>query len=619
MDFIPFDPKYRQFKSVYGAAYDGQSVTLRVLLHKDAQPSGVFLKIRPDGGYAEYLQMPFIEKCNDDYNWYGINYTAREGLYFYSFCYDSPWGRLNITRFKCGEGLVSDEGGEWQLTVTDKDYETPSDIAGGIIYQIFPDRFYKSGKEHPDVPADRFLQDDWYARPEHRQIPEKKTLGNDYFGGDLAGITEKLPYIKNLGVSIIYLNPIFEAHSNHRYNTADYMKIDPLLGNEEDLKTLCKKAEKLGIKIILDGVFSHTGDDSIYFNKYNRYQSIGAFNSEFSRYRTWYNFTEWPNKYHAWWGVPSLPELNENNREYTEFICGKNGVLRHWLKCGISGWRLDVADELPDEFLDNVRKAVKAENPNALIIGEVWEDATNKFSYGCRRRYLRGKQLDSVMNYPFASAIMAFIRGGNSSEFLNSVFSICDNYPKKCLDILMNHIGTHDTMRAISALVAEEPMGRGRDWQAEQKLLPEQLRRGVVLLKLAAALQYTLPGIPSLYYGDEAGLSGYGDPFCRAAYPWGKENAELLEFYQKLGKIRRDCSALNDGELIPLDSGFGLVCYKRVSENSELLIAVNRWRESDSVYVGEEWNTAEIKHGVSPKDGILTVPPEDFVILTREK
>lgn len=615
MFFIPYDPKFSEYKSVYGAVEEGQAVLFKVLIHKDAEPYKVYFKIHKDGGYNEMYEMPYYEKYNDNYNWYAINYTASEGLYFYSFCYDSPWGRLDITRFKFGEGLVSSKGEEWQLTVTEKDISVPQGFSGGLIYQIFPDRFYNSGENHHNIPADRYIETNWSAIPEYRQVPEAKTLGNDYFGGDLKGISQKLPYIKSLGVSIIYLNPIFEAHSNHRYNTADYMKIDPMLGTEQDLKDLCKKAKKHGIKIILDGVFSHTGDDSIYFNKYNRYNSIGAFNSPDSAYRYWYNFTNWPNGYHAWWGVPSLPELCENNREYTEFICGENGVLRHWLKCGVSGWRLDVADELPDEFLDNIKKAVKSENKDAIIIGEVWEDATNKFSYGVRRRYLRGRQLDSVMNYPFAEAIMSFIKGGNSSDFLDKILRIAENYPKKCLDLLMNHIGTHDTIRAITSLVGEDPMGRGREWQAEQKLSSEQFHKGAKLLKLAAAIQYTLPGIPSLYYGDEAGVYGYGDPFCRSTYPWGRENESLIDFYKKLGKMRNECTELKDGKFVPIKSGFGLLCYNRESDTGSLLIAVNRWCESDSVFVGTKWDKATVKFGNVSENGILTVAPEDFVIL----
>lgn len=617
MKNLPFDTKDRQYKSQYGACRDGQTVTFRVLLHNDARAHRVFFKIRKDG--EDYSVFPLdFEKAQDQYfNWYKIDYTASEGLYFYKFYYESDYGDLEITRFDCGEGKVASNGGEWQLTVTEKEFSTPSNFKGGLIYQIFPDRFRRSGKPHKDVPKDRFIETDWMATPEYRQGEGLLRLGNDYYGGDLQGVTSKLPYLADLGVSIIYLNPIFEAHSNHRYNTADYFKIDPLLGTEKDLETLCKKAKKYGISIILDGVFSHTGDDSIYFNKYSRYPENGAYNSKDSEFYNWYGFKNWPDDYESWWGIMTLPEVIEENEKYTEFICGENGVLRYWLRKGISGWRLDVADELPDCFLDNIKKAIKAENKDALIIGEVWEDATDKISYGIRRRYLRGKQLDSVMNYPFANAIMNFVKGGNSKDFFETVLKICDSYPKQCLDLLMNHIGTHDTVRALTALAGEDAAGRGRDWQEKQVMSISQKQKGITLLKLCAVLQYTLPGIPSLYYGDEAGLYGYGDPFCRATYPWGNEDIRLLDFYKKLGIFRKETECLKDGIFTPVNSNLGLVAYKRVSENQEILVAVNRWCDLDKIEIGKEWDNAEVIFGRNSFDGTLTVDGLDFVILRK--
>ena len=177
------------------------------------------------------------------------------------------------------------------------------------------------------------------------------------------------PLVASLGVNVIYLNPIFDAHSNHRYNTADYSKIDSLLGDEKDFKALCKKAEEYGIKIILDGVFSHTGSDSIYFNREGRYNSVGAFNSNESPYKDWFTFEE-NGKYKSWWGIDTLPETNEDNESFIEYISGKNGIAEKWLKCGAYGYRLDVADELPDKFLDEFCKSVKSLNKDYVVIGE---------------------------------------------------------------------------------------------------------------------------------------------------------------------------------------------------------------------------------------------------------
>lgn len=617
MKYLPFESRNRLYKSVFGACEDGQSVVFRVLLHRDARPSAVFMKIRDDFSHYKYLPMEQADWYDDFYCWFRITLPVTTGLYWYCFCYDSPFGRMEITRFKYGEGFVSPDGENWQLTVFKKDCAAPKTLENGIIYQIFPDRFFNSEKPKSLVPDDRFLRNDWGAVPEHRQSDEPCRMCNDYFGGDLQGICQKLDYLASLGVSHIYLNPVFEAHSNHRYNTADYFKIDPLLGTEEDLKFLCSQAKDRGISVILDGVFSHTGDDSIYFNKYNRYKSLGAYNSVGSQYYPWYKFEAWPERFRCWWGVPGLPEVDEENHDFSDFITGESGVAKHWLDCGISGWRLDVADELTDSFLDKFYASVKAKNPDAVIIGEVWEDASNKISYGIRRRYLLGGQLDSVMNYPFAQAIERFVKGGDAFDLMDTVLTICENYPRKCLKLLMNHIGTHDTGRILTVLAGEDPLGRGRDWQCHQKLSDQQRRHGLRLLRLAAVLQYTLPGIPSLYYGDEAGMEGYGDPFCRGCYPWGEEDCELVNFYKTLGQFRRDCSAFADGNFNPIFAGLGIICYSRSDENEEVLVAVNRWREPDFINLDDGWEACRVIFGEPPKNNRLYVNAFGFTVLSR--
>ncbi len=617
MKYIPFDSRDILYKSPFGAVEEKKSVTLRLLLHNDAKCSGAFVKLREDAGHEQFILLTAGQFYDKNYRWYSAELNLPEGLYWYSFCFDSPWGRQFVTRFNNSEGYVSRDGGEWQLTVYESSYKTPDRFKGGIIYQIFPDRFYNSGTQKQGVPSDRYLRENTDETPEYRQLGEKCSLGNDYFGGDLEGIRLKLPYLKELGVSIIYLNPIFEAHSNHRYNTADYMKIDPMLGTEEDLKRLCAEAKMNGISIILDGVFSHTGDDSIYFNRYKRYASVGAYETKESEYYNWYNFHNWPNRYSAWWGVPSLPETNENDPDFTEFITGKNGVLRKWLRSGASGWRLDVADELPDAFLDKIRKAVKAEKKDALIIGEVWEDATNKISYGVRRRYLRGKQLDSVMNYPFASALVKFLTGGNGDDLCDTVMSVCENYPRPALRLLMNHIGTHDTERILTALGGEPTSGRGRAWQSTKRMSAEQLWHAKKLLYIAALLQYTLPGIPSLYYGDEAGMEGYGDPFCRGFYPWGNEDGYLVDFYKRLGQFRRSCEAFQDGDFIPVSSGAGHFAFVRKGEKEQVLVCVNRWYEQQVIAVDDGWEKAEIVFGYRPQNGLIKIDGLGFTVLKK--
>ena len=615
MKFIPYDSRDILYKSPFGAVKEFETVTLRLLLHHRALVERAFLILREDEGHEQYIELLPTDVYEGEYRWYEAKLSLPEGLYWYKFCFDSPWGRKFITRFKFSEGLISTDGDEWQLTVYESGYTTPDCFKGGIIYQIFPDRFYNSGTEKKNVPTDRYVHTSFDEAPEYRQNNGDCSLNNDYFGGDLEGIRQKLPYLNELGVSIIYLNPIFEAHNNHRYNTADYLKIDPMLGDEKDLKRLCTEAEKYGISIILDGVFSHTGDDSIYFNKYGRYGSVGAYQSVESPYYRWYSFQQWPNRYSAWWGVPSLPETNEENPDFAEFITGENGVLRHWLRLGVKGWRLDVADELPDSFLDKIRTAVKSENNNAIIIGEVWEDATNKISYGRRRRYLRGRQLDSVMNYPFASSLIKFMTGGSGEELTDTVMSICENYPRQALHLLMNHIGTHDTERILTSLGGEPASGRGRAWQAEKRMNGEQMWNAKKLLYMTALLQYTLPGIPSLYYGDEAGMEGYGDPFCRGFYPWGKEDCYLVEFYKTLGQFRRKAKALEDGDFCPVSSGPGHFSFIRKCETEQIFVAVNRWYEQLSIPAPEGFENAEIIFGFLPENGQVKVDGLGFTVL----
>ena len=575
--------------------------------------------LRRDDGHYEERDMLWAGMADDNTEIWDIHTTIEtEGLYWYHFDYVSSYGRSSILQT---EGGIGDFVGaptarkDWQLTVTERDFTTPDWLKGGIIYQIFPDRFYNSGAKKENVPEDRILRTDWGNEPEWRPTPEGKVLNNDFFGGDLKGIGEKLPYLKDLGVTCIYLNPIFESHSNHRYDTADYGKIDPLLGTEEDFKKLCKDAKKQGIHIILDGVFSHTGDDSVYFNRKGRYNTLGAYNSPESPYYKWYKFTNYPDKYQSWWGFVTLPEVIEEGEEYRNFINGKGGIIEKWLKAGADGFRLDVADELPDIFIDELRARLKETKPDALLMGEVWEDATTKHSYGSRRRYLLGSQFDSVMNYPFANAILDFCRSGKAESFMSTVMQIVENYPKQCLDVMMNHIGTHDTERAITKIAGESCEYRDRQWQSCHSL-GDKYEKGIGLLKCAVALQYTLPGVPSVYYGDEAGLEGYKDPFNRGCYPWGNENRELIDFYKTMGKIRKENSVFQKGYFSPVSSMLGCVAYRRHDENGNVMVIVNRNEHSISYRLPYDFENSFALYGANPENGEVFIDGCSFVILS---
>lgn len=613
-----FNSRKKEYKSLISAIAVDERVKFRLIVPRCIKCSCAKLAVFKDGESTVYYNMFWAGMCGESHEFWEIHFSATTaGLYFYHFELETPWGNSLVKNVGNGEGELNAEGTEFQQTVYEKNFKTPDFLKGGLIYQIFPDRFYSSKTPKKNVPESRVMRK-WGEEPYWQESQMNGIWNNDYFGGDLKGVEEKLEYLSSLGVSCIYLNPIFEAHSNHRYDTADYEKIDPLLGDESDLESLCKKAHGLGISVILDGVFSHTGCDSKYFNMYNRYNTVGAYNSKSSPYFSWYKFTDYPNGYKSWWGIKLLPEVSEEDEGYREYICGKNGILRKWLRLGISGWRLDVADELPDVFLDDLRKAVKEENENAVIIGEVWEDATNKFAYGERRRYLLGDQLDSVMNYPFADAILNYVKFGNAQAFMSGIMSIVENYPPCVVNVLMNHIGTHDTERALTRLAGESAEGKDRAWQHSHNQLSDyDYLKGISMMKLASLIQYTLPGVPSLYYGDEAGMQGMKDPFNRACFPWDNINKELYKWYKRLGEIRRGCKAFKEGSFEPLYAADGAIAYVRRSEENSVLTAVNNSEQEIHIPVGEEWDNSYSFFEFSSKNGILTLPPYQFALLSK--
>lgn len=616
-----FNSRQIEYKSKIRAIATNEKVKLRIIVPRSMRCSGAVLTVSKENESPAYYSMFWAGMCGDDHEYWELHFSAETpGLYWYHFELDTPWGKSYIRSVGHGVGDFAPDGVEFQQTVYDEEFTTPDWLKGGLIYQIFPDRFYNSGTPKKGVRPSRIIRK-WGEEPYWREEQMNGIWNNDYFGGDLKGIEEKLSYLADLGVTCIYLNPIFEANSNHRYDTADYEKIDPLLGTEKDLKNLCRSAkEKYGISVILDGVFSHTGCDSKYFNLYSNYDSVGAYNSKESPYFSWYKFINYPDDYHSWWGIKLLPEVIEENDSYRDYVCGKNGILRKWLKCGISGWRIDVADELPDIFLDDLRNAVKSENSDAIIIGEVWEDATTKFAYGERRRYLLGNQLDSVMNYPFADAVLNFVKYANAEAFFDSVMNIIEKYPPQVTNVLMNHIGTHDTERAINRLAGENCDGYGRHWQYEHNTLSDyDYFHGVSMMKIASLLQYTLPGVPSLYYGDEIGMQGLKDPFNRACMDWDNPNTELLKWYKRLGEIRRGCKTFEKGDFVPLYCNHKTIAYKRINDNSEVLIAVNLDETAVDICISDDWNNSYTLLGESISNCNLHLEPFRYALITRYK
>lgn len=608
-----FSSRDSAYRAPVGAVAAGTSVHFRLRLPRYFGVRAAFLLVYAANMPTRRDGMFWAGQPDNETEWWECDFApADAGIYRYGFELTKDDGTAFLVALADGTADVwRKPGALWQLTCFEKDFKTPDWAAGGIMYQIFPDRFFCSGKPKTDVPADRILRNDWGGQPVWQPDAAGKVRNNDYFGGDLDGITEKLDHLASLGVTCLYLNPVFEAHSNHRYDTADYEKIDPLLGDETAFSTLMREAKKRGMRVLLDGVFSHTGADSKYFNREGRYGDGGAYRDVASPYYPWYHFDRWPEQYASWWGFDTLPELDEMTPSFMEYITGDDGIVRQRIRKGAGGWRLDVADELPDGFLYALRKAVKTEDPDALLLGEVWEDASCKESYGHLRPYLLGKQLDSVMNYPFRDAILRYMNGGGSTEFANAVERIAENYPPQVLRLLMNHIGTHDTERALTVLAGEPSAGRGRHWQARHRLSAAERKSGVHRLRLATLLQFCLPGVPCIYYGDEAGMEGYRDPFNRGCYPWGSEDTALTEWYKKLGAVRRGCSALKEGSFAAVRGNEDIACFVRADENETLLCAVNRaWQPAGLALPAPFENATPVIGDGKIENGVLSLPAE---------
>ncbi len=572
MEEILFDSRSELDKLPFGAVTAGTTVRfgLRTLEALNVTAMKLVLINDADGQVSAFVLAPvWTERGYSRFE--GSFAFESKGLFWYHFIAIIDGAERVIEKKVNGAGFTSGEPRSWQQTVYLPDYTTPEWIMGGAFYHIFVDRFKKTGDRATKSGTNQ--RNDWGGIPYYKPDENGEIKNNDFFGGNLDGIIEKLPYLHELGITCIYLSPIFEAASNHKYDTADYLKIDPSFGDEEIFRRLCTEAGELGIRVICDGVFNHTGSDSVYFNRNGNFGESGAYRDKASPYYEWYNFTEWPDKYDAWWGVKTLPQVKKECLSFRSFITGESGALQKWMALGASGWRLDVADELSEGFLHELRKTVKAANPDALIIGEVWEDASNKVAYGFRRHYFEGNELDSVMDYPFKDAIIAFMRTAKAEILRETVESICENYPKPALDCLMNILGTHDTERILSVLSGKNYSTR--DERAAAVLSEDERTDAKSLLRLATVLQFTLPGVPCIYYGDEAGLEGYEDPFNRRCYPWGSEDTELIDWYRNLLSVRKDCSAFAGGDFRTLRAEDGIFIFTRYKSAIKAVVAVN--------------------------------------------
>lgn len=571
-----------EYRSPFGAVQLGGTVVLGIdVWGEDAV--GATLRVWTDERGEELL--PMEGACEGDHVHYSVSYTpAQTGVVWYSFDLAASDGAT--WRYGAREGWTTGEGDfaygnppSFQLTVYAPRQTQPDWYKNGIVYQVFPDRFARGADwreraekalaAHREGPA-RVLVEDWDTPPAYKKSEDGDILEWDFYGGTLRGVREKLDYLADLGVTVIYLNPIFEAASNHRYDTADYLRIDPMLGDEEEFCALAREARERGISIMLDGVFNHCGQDSRYFNRYGNYPEPGAWQGDESPYRDWFFFNE-DGTYDGWWGNPDLPDVNEKSPEYRKLICGQDGVVRKWLRAGARGWRLDVADELSDGFIEDIKAAMVAERPDGALVGEVWEDASNKMAYGKLRQYFEGTELDGTMNYPLRTALLAFVRNQiGAPEMAARLEQLRENYPRDAFFSCLNLLGSHDRERLFTMLGdAPDPDTLSDEECAAFRLDEGHASLAMSRLWLTVLLQMTLPGVPCVYYGDERGMEGFRDPYNRAAFPWDGGRMDCATVFRNAIAVRKALPVLTTGDFEPFADGEDVFGFWRRGEDGE--------------------------------------------------
>lgn len=611
-----FDSRDAHCKTPYGAVPFGTRVTLSLYPGEGEEVARAVLVAH--GEFADTW-----EEIELSPQYAGNGRTAFCGAYTAPEAGELVWYHFRVFWRGGGESRFGKNGFQplenlatWQLTVYDGASETPEWFGRGVSYQIFPDRFHRAKRRGvTDMVGGRTLHEDWDEMIEYLPDARGEITCSDFFGGDLLGIARKLDYLRSLGVTTLYLNPVFEAASNHRYDTAEYRNIDPLLGTEDDFRTLCAEAAARGIRVMLDGVFNHTGSNSVYFNAAGFYPTVGAAQSKDSPYASWYHFTHFPDVYDAWWGFKTLPAVEEGDPDYIRFIIeGEDSVVRRWLRAGASGWRLDVADELPGVFIERIRRVMDEEKPGSYLIGEVWEDGSNKIAYSTRRKYLLGAQTHGLMNYPFRNALLDYLLHGDAACFREAMETLRENYPPAAFYGAMNFLGTHDTPRIVTVLGYRGAWPQSREERARIQLNPAEYHAGVKRLKLAALVMFAFPGSPTVYYGDEAGMQGFEDPFNRGTYPWGREDRELQAYFRRLGALRGARESLQRGDIEYLAADGPVLAFRRAFGDERSVAVCNAGGTPAEVCL--PWNGGEAADALTGErfaaaDGALrlTLPP----------
>ena len=518
----------------------------------------------------------------------------------------------------------------WKLN----EYRFPEWAKGKVMYHIFVDRFNRGNPNKPPVMKDRHIYPS-FESPLQAGPDEKGIWNNDFYGGDLQGIIDKLDYIESLGVEIIYLSPVVKSQSNHRYDTGDYMEIDPYCGTNDDLARLCDEAHKRGMYVILDSVFNHTGNDSKYFNEFGNYDSLGAYQSKNSPYYEYYSKNEKDGKiyFNHWWNMPNLPVCDGNNPKWQNFIYGEGGVIDKWFSLGIDGLRLDVADELTDYFIEGIKRAVIRNKPDGLIIGEVWESPLEKEYVNNRHFYTSGKGLDSVMNYRLCDALIRYFKHGDCHNLWWTVLDILMNYPHEKIKILMNFTSTHDISRALDLFSSYDFSGdwiwdlnqfgdesKKLEFCKNYKLTPEAKKRGIAIYKAYLFALNFFPGILSIFYGDEVGLEGMGNLYNRGPFPWNKMDQEILSYFRRIGLIRKNDPFLKNANTYLHEVNPQYFMYERYKEDDEksYLVVVNRTENDIDLKVPEKFNNSEVIYRLN-KDDDKIIKPYGGIVLQKIK
>ncbi|PPV12692.1 alpha-glycosidase [Clostridium butyricum] len=545
------------YRRPFGAVEEGQKVKLSIDIEKEIVVAIELLQF--DGTKVNMgMEKEYLNSGNYRYS-IEIDTEDALGVLGYYFILIDGYDRVyygNNDEHLGGIGQIYTYNPvPYQITIYKKS-NLPEWYKEGIIYQIFVDRFCNGNDDGSinNPKKNSFIYGRWDDTPVYIKDYQGRTIRWDFYGGNIRGIIKKLDYIKSLGVNIINLSPIFKSSSCHKYDAGDYDIIDEMFGTEEDFKELCEKAKSKDIKIILDGVFSYTSSDSRYFNKAGNYDEIGAYQSPNSKYHNWYKFNRYPYGYECWWGIEGRPNINVMHNSYIDFLVNRDdSIIKKWIDLGASGWRLNVTDELPDEFIEIIRDRLDTLDKETVLIGDVWDDASNKISYSKKRRYLYGKEIQSVTNYPLRESLINFTRGYIKSDKLKKkVMSLYENYPREVFLGNINLIGTSDTERILTVLDGN-----------------------MRCLKIIVALQFTIPGVPLIYYGDETGVTGGKDPDNRKSYPWENEDVDLIGFYKRIAQIRNGQDALKKGDFNIFDTEEDIFAFERVYENERIVVVVN--------------------------------------------